>query len=225
MNAKKLLFALATTTASNTFAAPVIDQSNLADITNYNQLLWTNQAREQSFTVGTTGSLTGLDVAMLNDGYGIALQASLYRFESAPSWYNQSGNFSGVGSFLGSVSLTTDPNKFAYTGASYIHFDLSSLGVTAAINDILAFAITSSHPNSPVLLGTIGDQYWGGFSFAGTGGTGKDADLLFRTYVDPVANALPTPSTLPLALSAIALMFVTTRGRSAIGRNRYTSYR
>jgi hypothetical protein len=201
--------------ASN--AASQIDQSNIGP----SQFLADGTISfAQTFTVGTSGQLTGVDLRLLRVASGIDTGNFVVEVRSAPGGIPSPPLSPPLASIA--ASDTTLPNQsvgdFNYTG--FTHFDLTSSGLMVNAGEVLAIDITPTtgvdNNNFPIVFGT-GDTYEGGFAYEGFTATDSwtrtgvfaNYDLLFNTYIDP---AVPEPL---FVYASVPLLLVMRRRRNA----------
>lgn len=166
-------------------AAPELDQSNDAPFTGLAQIA--GEYRAQTFTVGTTGTLSRFEVQL----FGVGATGSAV-FEI---WNTTNGQPVAIpGTPLASATITFSGVNHAFVGA-----DLTP-GIPVAAGDVLAIVLKGGTPQLAYWDNTA-DLYPSGSAFTtatsdptgpwiATGGFGGSRDFNFRTYVDVVPAAL-----------------------------------
>jgi hypothetical protein len=187
-------FAFSTMAATSSFAAPMLDQSYPGPAPNgwpdgffggyYQQL-------SQTFTVGISGFLEGLDIGFWKD----ASQAGQLTISLR--------NMTPDGTQLGSIVFDSS----SITASGVFHFDLGALDLKVSAGDVLAITMVASLPNGLFEVQGGGGGYAGGQLYAKNSGAGPNwlntgNDAIFATYVDPT----PLPGALPLFLSGCGVM-------------------
>jgi hypothetical protein len=198
-SARRRLFAAAaiavgTLAATSGHAAPMLDQSYPGPAPNgwpdgffggyYQQL-------SQTFTVGISGFLEGLDIGFWkNPSQAGQLTISLH-------------SLTPDGTQLGSVVFDSS----AITAAGVYHIDLSALDLKVTAGEVLAFTMVASLPNGLFEVQGGGGGYAGGQLYAQNSGIGPNwlntgNDAIFATFVDPT----PLPGSLPLFLTGCGVV-------------------
>lgn len=168
--------------------------------------------RSQTFTVGVSGVLTRIDVA-LDPGFGPTPSPEfsprldlLATIAGVPSGGGGGGALAALGSVLTGVQ-SVDGQL-----GDFVSYDLSSLGLGVMENDVLAFQVFRNADGQGVYAGAP-DHYARGVSYVYNTSfatlltwTATDSDLNFRTYVDEGSAAIPLPAAGWLLLSGVGLM-------------------
>jgi hypothetical protein len=166
-------------------AAPELDQANDGPFTGFAQIA--GEYRAQTFTVGTTGTLSRFEVEL----FGVGATGSAV-FEI---WNTTSGQPVAVpGTPLASATIVFSDANHAFVGA-----DLTP-GIPVAAGDVLAIVLKGGAPQLAYWDHTA-DLYPSGSAFTtatsdptgpwiAIGGFGGARDFSFRTYVDVDPAAL-----------------------------------
>ena len=156
----------------------------------------------QTFTVGQTGVLTGVEVFVRRSFTPTITDPLVFDIRTtvggSPTEPDSGANV------LASISAAASSIP---TVASFVGFDLSGFGISVTAGDVLAIVLQSDGPNPAYAWGgTEADGYSPGASFRRTVtifptwmSTGFANDQLFRTFVEPSAAA-PVSTTLPLLM-------------------------
>jgi hypothetical protein len=182
-------------------AAPIVDQSCCAigpnggtDLTLY---------RFQTFTVGLTGTMTGIEIGMAG---GVTDPASLTLYAGA-LMTGQGGETFGAPLILDAPLVETGvPVPFA----GVTTYRLATLGAGIAVTAGQQFTILLRDgivglPFYP------GNPYPGGAFMTGFAPNARlsepQGDLAFRTYVDTSPANVPEPSLVVLTVAGVAILF------------------
>lgn len=203
MNAVVAAFAMLVATGAA--AVPVLDQDNSSAtvIGAGAGSLGTTFGRAQTFTVGVAGDLA-------------AIEFQLGNVNDTPSRIDILATSGGVPTGGSPVDPSVLGTVFGGTNnAGWASFDVLSLGLSVAVGDVLAFKVWEGH----VLAADT--SYAGGNAFFFNTGANIDdwatqsSELLFRTYVEEAAPAVPLPAGLPLLLSGVAALAITRKRRTS----------
>lgn len=184
-------------------AATVIDQAHNPDLVG--GFTSAGDRNAQTFTVGTAGTLAGIEMRILDrPNVEAALNIEIR------------GTFTSFGTLLpnspllASRSIADDQIDTVVTNGVLVYIDFLSAGISVAVGDILAIVMTNSSAEY--------SWYLDAFEFATyTGGSRwefdppswylkSQADFRFRTYVDTgepgEPGAVPEPATVGLVAMA-----------------------
>jgi hypothetical protein len=214
---KRILVAAVLATASFIGnAAPVLDQSYdpfaapTGVLGGFN--LYSSQALSQTFTVGTSGQLTSVDV-MIRRALAVGSTTLFLDVRNTTVGGLPVSNDSGSG-VLASVSFPSDSLSFNY---AFFSVDLSSFNLDVTAGDLLAIALRT--PDQTAIVQWAGELnpsfYVGGSAYFRSSPVWQEfsfqADLGFRTFVD--AASVPEPSA--LFLLPVAMVGAVIRRRKA----------
>lgn len=185
---------------ASVFAIPILDQENTGTLT-LNQGVghipgsFGNPIVAQTFTVGITGELAGVDVFINNQAAGVTtgtdLIAEIYAVTaSLPS-----------GAAL--ASTTISESLIPGGGHNFFNIDFSSYNLGIGAGEELAVLLRESNNNPNTVYswgGSAGNSYTGGMSTfdVGSGFVNTGYDFFFRTYV-----SVPEPSILALIIMGL----------------------
>jgi hypothetical protein len=195
-----LAFALSAPAAR---ASTILDQSFAAPAPTYGAAIVSVQSWAQTFTVGVSGLLSGVDLGLYattgeTDTLTLGLYATAGGIPTGPALYSTIVN----PSILPSDSLV-------FSGATmFTFFDVSSANLAVSVGDVFAIRLSSGGSGTPpwtlwrANLST--DPYAGGVGLTSTNGGSTWApptggsDLAFQTYVTTDTVPVPEPATLSL---------------------------
>ena len=151
----------------------------------------------QSFTVGIDGELTSVESLMSREDTLFSPAAS--NFPSTPGQISQSPALIST-----SFSDALIPIGSGGTGSAYVPIDLSSFDLNVSIGELLTIWLGRSLLTPATWWGASGDGYSQGTALRASraGSVALDADLGFKTFVEPV----PLPAALPLYGTGLGLM-------------------
>jgi len=176
----------------------------------------------QSFTVGVTGRLDSLALALINNT-GAAQDVKLTIYQGVPDLIYRPALYTTTFSApVFDIPLNT---YTPWTALPTIDLSAADLQVTA--NQVLTFVLTTTSAYSG--LGLMGYVSGGPFTYAGGdkysvgyGYLGKlqpyGGDFGFRTFVD-TGGAVPEPATWAMLITGFALAGVALRRRSSQGES------
>jgi hypothetical protein len=208
VSVKKLLGALMLGMGLSAAAssAPLIDQQFVRDIVNNTGIGQVSSSIGQTFTVGLTGTLTGIDVFIAE----LATETTTGGLTLDVRSVSGSGAVEPLAAnALASATIPDASVPFRATSSPFftpILVDLSAAGLAVTAGDILAFVLTRVNGDDDpyyvqtdfdagYLGGTRVSQLADGDAFFPSAST----DLTFRTYVETAGSApVPLPSTLVL---------------------------
>jgi len=198
-------------------AATVVDQASNADLAGGGAS--GGERNAQTFTVGTAGTLAGVELRIY-DNPNVEAALNIEIRTALSGILHTSSPLLAARSIADDQIASESTNGVAQSVLVYI--DLLSAGISVAVGDTLA--IVMNNPSGVYSWGfdVPGTTYAGGSRWQyreSTGGWFKanDADFRFRTYVDTgepgEPGAVPEPATLGLVAMAGA----------AIARRRFTA--
>ena len=167
-------------------AAPELDQANDGPFTGFAQIA--GEYRAQTFTVGTTGTLSRIEVQL----FGVGATGSAV-FEI---WNTTAG---GQPVAVPGVALASATIAFSGVDHAFVGADLTP-GISVSAGDVLAIVLKGGAPQLAYWDNTA-DLYASGSAFTtatsdptgpwiSIGGFGGSRDFNFRTYVDVSPAAL-----------------------------------
>jgi len=158
----------------------------------------------QTFTVGITGQLTGVDILVQKSAPTMPLLFDLRTTVAGVPTLPDSG-----ANILASLSI---PGASVPSPAAYLALDLTGASVFVSTGDVLAIVLRSSGVITEYAwLGTKADGYAGGQAWLRlTGGWGTNVtihELDFNTYVTPSADqTIPEPTALLLLAAGLGVV-------------------
>lgn len=157
-----------------------VDQSNTPSPTSNFAAILSGLTATQTFTVGTTGTLTRIDVMVDPRGNPVLdLQLEVQA--------TTSGAANGTVLARSIVTPFAGPNPM-------VAFDVSAYGLAVSAGEQLAFVLKSNAPGGTdyLMRGVPGFTYAGGEMTNSTGGfaTGAGWDAIFQTYVEGPTTAV-----------------------------------
>ena len=208
---RTFLISAALIAAAGAHASPVLDQSFLPGPLEFDARvgvvpLFPLEARPyQSFTVGASGLLSGVDVFVESRGNtteALTLDIISTANPFGPVFASQTVMASGI---------PADP--------SFLSFDLSASNLTVTLGDQLSWRLRSAQDfsgnvNEYITFANMGGGYAAGegqhwislFGFQNDG-----VDFYFRTFVDSPSGQVPEPSSILLTLAALGGVCVARR--------------
>lgn len=203
-----------------TIAAPLLDQEFVPAVQNVAVAIGQvgavptqNLDAAQTFTVGMTGVLTGVEILVRRDNASITQPLVLdirTTTGGAPTEPNAGANI------LGSVSAAAATIPLATT---FVSFDLTALGISVSTGDVLAITTRSAGENPAYLwTGSNTNDYLPGSAYRRLFSTTWEVptfanDFAFRTYVD--ASPIAEPGMLALFGLGLAGIGIARRKRAA----------
>lgn len=186
--------------AHGALAQPVVDQSQLAG--NIYWAIGTGEDIGQTFTVGVSGILAGVEVSL---GNGASATTSL-TFEVLTT----SGGVPQASPALASVTIPASslpgfgPTALVLGSVTGTYVDLSSANIAVTAGQVLAFRLSTDDTNYFNIRGNggTGTSYAGGSRFTNYSLQGDD--LTFKTFVTEMAS-VPAVSHWGVALFILAL--------------------
>jgi len=160
----------------------------------------------QTFTVGITGQLTGVDILVQKSAPTMPLLFDLRTtIAGVPTLADAGGNI------LASISI---PGASVPSPAAYLPLDVTGAGIFVSAGDVLAIVLRSNGAISEYgWLGTRADGYAGGQAWLRlTGGWGTNVtihELDFNTYVTPAGTGdqtIPEPASLLLLAAGLGVV-------------------
>jgi hypothetical protein len=177
--------------------AQVVDQSQLNGA-DQNQAFHSTRSVGQTFTVGLTGQLTGIEMSIFPSGSPAGTGDLIVEV------LDMSGGVIGTAPVLGSVSLSeTDlgasPSVLSAGSVTATLIDLTGLGLAVQAGDALAVQLKSARalPDLYVVRIALTDSYPGGEYFV-SGVALPTADAAFKTFV-AVGGLIGSPGQISLS--------------------------
>jgi hypothetical protein len=177
-------------------AVPILDQEYVPTSPSFGLIVSLTQPVHQTFTVGVSGILSEVDVQLARNPTLPAHGITVSIVETT---------LSGVPDLSAVLATGTIAPSDIGTGFGFVPVDLSSLGLSVDVGQVLGISLTTL---APALGGGINPYAWGGdIPGAYPGGSGfvhdppgsSGRDFGFRTFVEPV----PEPATLALLASGL----------------------
>jgi hypothetical protein len=197
----------------------VIDQAFLPSHLDLFAQMQTDVDAAQTFTVGISGLLRRIDVLVVSDAGvppGIPVD-----FDVRPTVNGAPVENDGLALASGVLSTATSDLQSA---AALVSIQFGALGVAVQRGDVLALVLSSPVAQTLWWGRTNGRNYARGALFARSASLGlptfegpEDADLAFRTWVDPAP--VPEPSALLFVGTGLAALLAGARRHSRISRN------
>lgn len=202
--------------ATSSHAVPVVDQQHL-DGDTFTLLGLSRSSIGQTFTVGQTGILTGIDIYVRNTGGFLGGLTVDIRDATGGVVEPLAANA------LGSVAVANGAISTTLGSFTPLFVDFSSAGISVTAGDELAFLATPAVSGDRFSLeqdlagGYLGGEAVGQFAADGDGSPFSPvaaSDLTFTTYVDPEIAPVPLPAGGALLLLGLAGL-VAARRRTA----------
>lgn len=196
--------------ASTVYAVPVVDQQHATtdDPANSTGVGIVTFGLAQTFTVGITGTLTGVEFHGLKFDNTTGDLTVDIRTTTSGAPQVSTGSALGTATVANALIAAYSPANATAFSTLFVDFSAANIQVTAG--DVLSFVLTSPIGQEFSIQTDYLDAYAGGSRWSQTSdGNAFDelasADLTFRTFVDS-ANRVPEPGGLALfALSLVAL--------------------